>query len=111
MPKDLSELVIRKLEVPGRARVRVVNRETGLREVGEGINRVEAKWRGYAALAHKEGKTGAAIAYLQGAEQARLEYFQKLRDIELMRFDDEIHPDADDIAFMKGPDHGNQRAV
>ncbi len=106
MPRDLAEMVLRKLEMPGRARVRAVNRETGLREVGEGINRIEAKFRAYALLAHKEGKTGAAIAYTQGAEQARQEYFDKIKVAEAMLFDDEIPPWADDIAFMR-PKDGN----
>lgn len=110
MPRDLSEIVLRKLEIPGRARVRAVNRETGLREVGEGVNRVEAKYRAYAMLAHREGKTGAALAYLEGAEQAKQEYFEKIRVREAMLFDDETPPWADDVAFMR-PGHGNQRTV
>lgn len=110
MARDLTEIVLRKLEVPGRARVRAVNRETGLREVGEGVNRVEAKYRAYALLAHKEGKTGAAIAYLQGAEQAKQEYFEKIKIAEAMLFDDETPPWADDIAFMR-PGNGNQRTL
>ncbi len=103
MPKDLSELVIRKLEVPGRARVRVINRETGLKAIGEGVNRMEAKWRAYASLAHIEGKKGAALAYLQGAEQAKQEYFDRIKLAQAMLFDDETPQWADDAAFMRTP--------
>ncbi len=92
MGRDLSEMVLRKFEAPGRARVRAVNRETGLREIGEGVNRHEAKLRAYALLAHKEGKTGAAIAFQLGADQARQDYFEKLKVGQAMLFDDEIPP-------------------
>ena len=107
MGRDLSEMVLRKFEAPGRARVRAVNRETGLREIGEGVNRHEAKLRAYALLAHKEGKTGAAIAFLAGAEQAKQEYFEKLKVGEAMLFDDEPPPWGDDVAFMRQT-NGNQ---
>ena len=80
MAKDLTELHIRKLERPGRARVRVTHLTNGLVIDAEGVDRHEAKLNAYADLAARLGLTGAAASYTDGANQARQNYFDKLRE-------------------------------
>lgn len=79
MARDLNELHVRKLEKPGRARVKVTHVINGLSVIAEGFDRHEAKLKAYAELAAKMGKHGAAAAYTDAAKQALRNYQEKLK--------------------------------
>lgn len=87
--RDLSECHLRKLERPGRARVKVNHLTTGLSVIGEGVDRHEAKYNAYADLCAKLGNPGAAARYADQANEARKKYAERLKREADMDFGDD----------------------